>query len=100
MNKYKGIPITAAKEVAYKYAKSQVIIVTWDAMHGKTHVTTYGRSIKECEQAAAGGNLIKKALGWPDEMCRAKPRRIGSKHARSSKQPQGKTQSPDSLHKS
>lgn len=73
---YKKIPISAAKLIANKYDKNQVIIVTWDAKHGKTHVTTYGKSITECEQAAQGGNLVKKALGWPDELCHAKPTRL------------------------
>lgn len=72
---YKRIPITAAKKIAKDYDKNQVIIVTWDAKYGKTHVTTYGKSLKECEQAASGGNLVKKALGWPDELCHAKPSR-------------------------
>ncbi len=66
MNKYKSIPISAAKEIAKKYDKQQVIIVTWDAVHGKEHVTTYGDSKETCRQAALGGTKIKSALGWPD----------------------------------
>jgi hypothetical protein len=72
---YKRIPITAAKRIAKDYDKDQVIIVTWDKKHGRTHVTTYGKSTEECRQAADGGNLVKKALGWPDELCKAKPSR-------------------------
>jgi hypothetical protein len=60
----KGIPIRAAKEIAEKYSVKQVILVTWD---GESEcVTTYGKTVEECEQAAIGGNRIKKALGWPD----------------------------------
>ena len=76
MAKYKRIPITAAKKIAKDYDKQQVVIVTWDALHNKTHVTTYGTTIQACAQAALGGNLVKKALGWPEEMCNAKPARI------------------------
>jgi len=76
MPSYKAIPIKAARDIAKQFNKNQVIIVTWDEAHKKTHVTTYGRTAEECAQAAMGGNLVKKALGWPDELCHAKPARI------------------------
>jgi hypothetical protein len=72
---YKRIPITAAKNIAKNYDKDQVKIVTWDKKHSRTHVTTYGKTLEECKQAADGGNFVKKALGWPDELCHAKPAR-------------------------
>ena len=75
MSKYKKIPITAAKEIASKYAKDQVIILTWDKAHSKTHITTFGKSLEDCQQAAAGGNNLKRALGWPDELCQDMPKR-------------------------
>lgn len=75
VGKYKPVPISAAKKLAQDYAKDQVIILTWDAAHGMSHVTTYGRSVEDCAQAAEGGNRLKKALGWPDELCHAVPKR-------------------------
>ena len=76
MGKYKGIPIRAAKVVAEKYEKDQVIIATWDKVHNKTHITTYGKTVEDCDQAAQGGNVIKKALGWPENMCKEEPSRV------------------------
>ena len=73
----KRIPIKEAKDIASRYALNQVIIVAWDATNGLTHVVTYGKTVEECEQAAKGGNMVKKALGWPDELCHAAPRRAG-----------------------
>jgi hypothetical protein len=70
---YKEIPISVAKEISEKYDKSQVIIATFDKMHLMTHITTYGQSISDSEEAAQGGNFIKSALGWPDKLCNAKP---------------------------
>lgn len=64
--KYVNVPISAAREIAKKYKKNQVIVVCWDQEHGKTHVTTYGTSSLECEQAAKGGDFVKRALGWKD----------------------------------
>jgi hypothetical protein len=67
MAKYKTIPVSAAKAIAETYDKQQVIIVTWDAAHGKTHVTTYGDTAEQCRQAALGGDKVKDALGWPPD---------------------------------
>lgn len=75
MSHSKKIPISAAKRIADEYDKDQVIIVTWDKLTGTTWVTTYGKTLEECSQAAEGGNRVKRALGWPDTLCHAKPAR-------------------------
>ena len=74
------IPITAAKKIANDFIWQQVIIVAWSPKEGTTHVTTYGKTLDDCKKAAENGNLIKKnLLGWPDDQCQAKPRRLGGK---------------------
>lgn len=73
----KHIPISAAKEMGKKFGLSQIIITAWDGE--RTHVITYGVTLMDCEQAAIGGNKIKRALGWPEEDCKAVPRRLGGK---------------------
>lgn len=75
----KKIPIKAAKEVSQKYNQDQVILVTFDKTDGLTHVVTYGKTLKDCEEAAIGGNLIKKLIGFPENLCKTKPRRIINK---------------------
>lgn len=75
MPKSRRIPITAAKNIAKDYKKDQVIILAWDREVGDTWVTTYGTTQADCEQAALGGNEIKKLLGWPKEQTEAKPAR-------------------------
>lgn len=67
MSKYKPVTISAAREVAKKYDKNQVIIVTWDKTHGREHVTSYGATLEECGQAARGAQRIQQALHWPPE---------------------------------
>lgn len=62
----KRIPIKVAREVAEKTGSRQVILLAWDG--ARTHVVTYGVSVEDCAQAAAGGNLLKKKLGWPEEL--------------------------------
>jgi hypothetical protein len=76
----KRIPIQAAKDVAAKYACRQVIIAAWDG--ALTHIVTYGESVEDCDQAATGGNFIKKALGWPESLCNAEPSRVTKLKAR------------------
>lgn len=74
--RYKGVPVAAARAIAQQFDKDQVIIVAWDRAHGREHVTTYGKTIEECAQVAAGGNLVKQALGWPESACNAEPSRV------------------------
>ncbi len=76
--KYRPIPISAAKEIAQRFAKDQVIVVTWDAVHGREHVTTYGIDVEQCRQAALGGDRVKTALGWvenPPVASKPKPKK-------------------------
>ena len=70
------IPIIEGKKIAVKYNYDQVIIAAW-GKDGWTHITTFGKTKKDCIQAAQGGNFIKKALGWPDELCHAEPNTEG-----------------------
>lgn len=67
------LPIKIAKTIAHAYGQRQVIIITWDGQ--KEHCVTYGQSEEDCASAAAGGNRIKSALGWPESL-QAEPRRV------------------------
>ena len=71
----KPIPVSAGKQIAQEYDYSQVIIVAWDKKTNIQHVTTYGVSRQDCLQAAQGGNFVKQALGWPEELCNEKPKK-------------------------
>ncbi len=76
---YKEVPISAAEEIAERFDKDQVIIATWDAKFGVTHITTFGKGKENKVQAAQGGNFIKMALDWPEELCNEKPDLGGKK---------------------
>lgn len=71
----KRIPISAAKAIASDFGYSQVIIHAYDGNTHIQHVTTFGKSDTDCENAAAGGNAIKKLLKWDEKLCNAKPSR-------------------------
>jgi hypothetical protein len=69
----KKIPIGALKEFANKYGCDHVIVF---ATTGKIeHVATWGRSIKDCDQAAQFGDMMKDVLGWPKSL-HAVPNRV------------------------
>jgi len=71
----KRIPISWAKKIANELGYTQVIIHAYDGESNMQCVTTYGKTIADCENAAKGGNTIKRLLEWPEELCNAKPKR-------------------------
>lgn len=75
----KRIPINWGKKIAEELGYTQVIIHGYDGETGEQCVTTYGKTISDCENAAEGGNAIKRLLGWPEELCNAKPKRSNKK---------------------
>jgi hypothetical protein len=71
----KNIPISAAKRIAKASGYDEVVIFGYDPVTGQEHVTTYGRTLVQCKDAARAGNFLKKALGWAEAQCHAKPAR-------------------------
>lgn len=80
----KRIPINWAKKIAEDLGYTQVIIHGYDGATGVQSVCTFGKSLSDCDNAAKGGNVIKKMLGFPEEMCKSVPARIKRKVAKSS----------------
>lgn len=68
----KRIPIADARRIMKKNRLRQLVMVAWDGE--KTHVVTCGTTLHDSEQAALGGNKVKKALGWPEELQKANSR--------------------------
>jgi hypothetical protein len=60
----KRIPISAAKQIAESNGCRQVILLAWDGE--LTHIVTYGKTVDDCAQAAAGANMLKEKWGWPE----------------------------------
>lgn len=63
------IPLSAAQKLVKEYSIRQLILVAWDGK--EIHVLTDGDTDHDADQAADGGNLVKRALGWPDQLCNA-----------------------------
>lgn len=58
----KRIAIKSAKTFCNENKCKQVIIFAWDGE--RQHVLTYGNTPENCDQAAQGGDKLKKILGW------------------------------------
>jgi hypothetical protein len=69
----KRLPIAPVRRFAQEYRLRQVIVLAWDGE--RTHVVTYGKTLEDCDQAAAGGNKLKTHLGWPESL-QAEPSRV------------------------
>jgi len=74
------LPVIAAENIARNHDFLQVIVLAWDGQ--QTCVATYGTTDEQSAQAAEGGNRIKRALGWPETMCRAESAKVAALHAR------------------
>lgn len=71
-----NIPVEAAKRIAEEHAQDQVVICSFEKTTGLVHVVTYGKRIEDAENAAKGGDFVKKALGWPERLCNSTPPRL------------------------
>lgn len=65
----KRIPISVVSDIIKHFHLKQAILVTWDGV--STSVVTDGNDVHQAEQAAEGGNMIKRALNWPEQHCNA-----------------------------
>ncbi len=68
MSNPERIPPEKLEEFARALGLRQAILVGW-APDGVTHVVTWGDSLVDSAQAAQGGNVVKRALGFPECLC-------------------------------
>lgn len=71
------IPPEQLERFARELGLTQAILVGW-APDGTTHVVTWGASLVDSAQAAQGGNFVKRALGFPETLCRTLSPRVAS----------------------
>jgi len=69
----KNIAIKDVKAIADKVGLTHVVVYGYDGCN--EWVCTYGKTIKQCAEAAKAGNFIKKALGWKQHLD-AEPSRV------------------------
>ncbi len=62
------IPIKAVREFGKKFGMSHVIIFAKEDGQKRSWVSTWGRTIIQCGEAADFGNRLKDNLGWPSSL--------------------------------
>ena len=62
-NTYRPVLVDAARDVAARYEKDIVIILSWDRAHDLVHTTTYGKRPEDKQAAAHLGPILSKAVG-------------------------------------
>jgi hypothetical protein len=72
------IPPERLEEFARSLGLQQAILVGWSAATGTTHVVTWGDSLVDSAQAAQGGNVIKRSIGFPECSCRELSPRVAA----------------------
>lgn len=66
------IPISLAKEVREQLGLTHLVIFGM-AEDGEQLVATHGETERHAREAAQAGNKLKGALGWPENLCKARP---------------------------
>jgi len=75
----KKVPYAALKRLSKEYDLDHVIMF---ATQGKTQwVTTYGNTLRACDEAAQFGNEMREKLGWPEHL-KKEPSRVRKLQAR------------------
>jgi hypothetical protein len=69
------IPPEQLEGFARELGLTQAILVGWQPCVA-THVVTWGDSLTDSAQAAQGGNAVRRALGFPETLCRALSPRV------------------------
>jgi hypothetical protein len=75
----KNVPFAALKRLSKEYDLDHIIMFS---TQGDTQwVTTYGNTLKACDEAAQFGNEMREKLGWPESLKR-EPSRVRKLQAR------------------
>lgn len=61
------IPVSALKRLAENFGQTHAVLMA-HGPDGVTHVVTWGANPQACVHAAQGGNKMKRAMNWPEEL--------------------------------
>ena len=59
---YKEVPVSAAKTIAEKFDKQEVIVLTVDREFNKVHITTYDENKHYCKNAEITDGFLAEVL--------------------------------------
>jgi len=66
------VSVAAAKELRERIGATHVVVF---AVYedGEQCVATHGKTQTNAREAAAAGNRLKSAIGWPEHLCQSQP---------------------------
>jgi hypothetical protein len=67
-----AIRISEVKRIREELNMTHLIIFAIDDKNNY-HVATHGKTRIQAKQAAKAGNILKKQLGFPDDLCKSEP---------------------------
>ena len=67
-----NISVEKAKEIREQIGATHIILFA-HAADGSQSIATHGGTEEQAYQAADFGNALKKAMGWPSELCQSTP---------------------------
>ena len=66
------IEIAKVKEWREEIGATHLVVFAM-CRNGRQYVATHGETEQNAQEAAKAGNKLKAALGWPEDLCHAKP---------------------------
>jgi len=75
---WKDISIDSVSNMAKEHGRDIIIVFSWAKKGNLASITTWGRSFHDADNAASGGNSLKQALGWPEEVCNMQSAKVSS----------------------
>lgn len=67
-----NISVEKAKEIREQIGATHLILFA-HGPDGEQNVSTHGLTEQQAHEAADFGNALKRAMGWPEELCKSTP---------------------------
>ncbi len=67
MSKYKPLTVKAAKKLMNEFDKDQIVVLAVDKKFNRWHITTAGKTLGDCKEAADFGNAMGKLFRMKDK---------------------------------
>lgn len=68
----KKISISKIKSIREAIGATHLVLFAMDK-DGIQHIATHGKTERDAKESAQAGNKLKRALGWDESLCHAKP---------------------------
>lgn len=71
----KRIPMIVLKGIAKEFKLTHVVMFAHNTVDKKQYVNSYGKTLKQCDEASGFANRMQVSLGWPWSL-QSQPNRV------------------------